>query len=1236
LHFKRFALAAFFYSTYCFLKSHRRLFFFSLPLVFALLAYWASRIRFEEDITKLIPASDGSETLTEVLQSVKFADKTIINISTPTAGDLGALQAYADSFALAMEQRADPYIARLQVRLEDDQLTELLDLVSNNLPLFLNDNDYRRIDSLLHPDSVAGSVQEAYRTITSPQNFVTATFVRQDPLGLVFLGLRKFQRLQSGEQFTLEDGYLIGRSRKNLLAFITSSGSAGETAKNAEFIRILDQTVQQLNTQFDGRAHAEYFGATAVAVANAQQIKRDIQLTLSIALVMLVALFIYFYRRATIPLIILFPAIFGSLLGMAVLYWLKGTISAISIGIGSVLLGLTLDYSLHILSHYRGTGDIRKLFESTTKPLLMCAVFTAVDFLCLMFLHSDVLKDLGIFAAVSVLGAAGFALVFIPQVYAPTREVSARQHTFIDAIARYDFSHNKWVLGMGVLLTVASLFTYQRVGFNDDLAALNYEPEHLKLAEQRLDTLANYSAKSIYLVAHGSTYDEAADRNARLYSQLEQQEANGHIQSFQSVGGIALSAAAQQERINRWNRFWSEDKKERLTQQLLIEGGRVGFKKNTFQPFFETLSHTFSPLDTTEQALLNTLFLEEFVSARENLTTITSVMKTDDSLAAGAIQSLADEGAGILAIDRKHLQETLLGNLESDFNTLFFIASVAVFVVTFLFFGSLEITLVTNIPIFLGWLVTLGLMGAFGIQFNAFNIIIATLIFGLGVDYSIFVTKGLLEQYTYGSRDLPAYKAGVVMSALATLLCFGILIFAKHPAIRSISIIPLIGLLVVVLMSFSLQPWLFRVFFTKPQERGNTPWRIVNLILTAFTFGYFFLGGLALSLLAQLFMSVIPVSKKKKFAVFHRALQLFFHNLMYRTPGVRMEVIGRQSSNYNPPVILIANHTSILDTPTVGLLHPKQIFMMNDRQFRSPFFGRAMRMVGAPPASENQPESLEKIRKKVSQGYSVIIFPEGTRSMTTTIQRFHKGAFYLAEQLKLDILPLLVHGNVHALPKNDNMLKPGPITLKFLPRIKYDDLTFGQTYTERTKRISAYFKTEFRALRNEREPAGYFKKKLYFNFLYKPRHIQRAVKATFTTYKESYYRLLRQLPLKGHFLHLGCGYGVLDFLLVYDSAARQVMAWDADEEKIRAAQHTYTVNRYALQFVTDIPPLSVYDVLIVSKSASFDWAGQARTATWVVVEDATPETKASLATQGFQLAFEGDYLVGFRKKEGSN
>src|SRR5690606_34674490 len=169
------------------------------------------------------------------------------------------------------------------------------------------------------------------------------------------------------------------------------------------------------------------------------------------------------------------------------------------------------------------------------------------------------------------------------------------------------------------------------------------------------------------------------------------------------------------------------------------------------------------------------------------------------------------------------------------------------------------------------------------------------------------------------------------------------------------------------LMSFSIQPWLFRLFISGPQAKGNTPWRLVNFGLTCLTFGYFFLGGMLVSVLGRLLIAVTPVSKKKKFRVFHKVMQLFFHNLMYRTPGIRMEIVGRNAQTHATPAIIIANHTSILDTPTMGLLHPMQVFMMNDRQLNSPFFGRAMKLVGAHPASGNRPEDMEQLRTKINQ-----------------------------------------------------------------------------------------------------------------------------------------------------------------------------------------------------------------------------------------------------------------------------
>ncbi len=1137
-------------------------------------------MNFEEDISKLIPSNEDSETINLVLKNISYSDKIILNISSEKEDNSAELQAYADS--LYSELSENPAVAKLEVRFEDDQISELLDFVSTHLPLYLDESDYHQIDSLIQPQNVSQKIDETYTSIVSPTGMVTAQMIRSDPFGMDFLALEKFQRLQSGENFKVENGYLQHEKGKNIFVFLTPKAGANETSKNAQLIENLDQIIQKLNSQFkNSQVQSDYFGATPVSVANAKRIKNDIILTLTISLVLLFALFIYFYRKPQIPLIIIVPAIFGSLLGMAVLYFTKGTISAISIGIGSVLLGLTLDYSLHILSHYRSTGDISKLFKSTVKPLLICAVFTAADFLVLLFLKSDVLKDLGIFAAVSVLGAAVFALLFIPQVYSPNSSVEIKQNTFIDKLASYDFDRNKYFLIFSALLILISLFTYSKVGFENDLNKLNYMPENLKSAEKKLDELNDYSSKSIYVATYGNSLDEALDANSQLFQKLEKAEKKDEILSFSSIGAILISGKEQQKKYETWKTFWTSEKIEKLRSQMILDGKKYGFKENTFAPFFSRLNENFTPEDLSRNELLKNLFLNEFIKKENDLVTITSSLKTENTEAEKVIHKFSDE-KNTLVIDRKHLSETFLSNLEADFDKLFFISSIVIFVILFLFFGSIELTLITNIPIFAGWLVTLGMMGLFGLNFNAFNIIITTLIFGLGVDYSIFVTRGLIEKYTYGTDEMPAFKSGILMSALATIICFGVLVFAKHPAIYSISWIPIIGLTVVVLMSFTIQPWLFRFFIQKPQDKGNTPRTIFHVVYTFFTFGYFFVVGFLLNIFAQIFIPIIPVSKKKKFGVFHTVMQRYFWLLMYGTPFIPIRKIGEGNLDFSSPKILIANHTSQLDTPTMGMLHNQLIFMVNNRVLKSKFFGKAIQMAGFYKSSENYEEGIHHLEEKIKQGYSVIIFPEGTRSPTSVIQRFHKGAFYLSEKLKLDIQPVLVRGNADRLPKGDNVLKSGKLTLEFLPSIRHDDLSWGTNYSERTKNINLHFRKKFMELKRIDENENYFKNKLSFNYIFKPKYIQEAFKSEFEQNKKVYHSLLKILPVRARILHLGCGYGVLDFLLVYDSALRVVEACDEDPDKIQVAQNTFTVNRFPVRFHTNYPDiLSVGDFVIV-------------------------------------------------------
>ena len=107
-------------------------------------------------------------------------------------------------------------------------------------------------------------------------------------------------------------------------------------------------------------------------------------------------------------------------------------------------------------------------------------------------------------------------------------------------------------------------------------------------------------------------------------------------------------------------------------------------------------------------------------------------------------------------------------------------------------------------------------------QKNLINIVVSTFIFGVGVDYSIFITEGLLSEARTGSRAmLGHHKAAIFFSAAILAIVTCSLLFARHPAIRSIGLATLIGMATTIMISYSLQPFLFRQLMKIPAYRKS-------------------------------------------------------------------------------------------------------------------------------------------------------------------------------------------------------------------------------------------------------------------------------------------------------------------------------------------------------------------------------------------------------------------------------
>ena len=126
-------------------------------------------------------------------------------------------------------------------------------------------------------------------------------------------------------------------------------------------------------------------------------------------------------------------------------------------------------------------------------------------------------------------------------------------------------------------------------------------------------------------------------------------------------------------------------------------------------------------------------------------------------------------------------------------------------------FRDVVIALIAFLPMFLSWYMVQGWMAIFGLPFNLVNIVVSTFIFGIGVDYSIFVMQGLLAaQRGEGGRLLEYHKVAVFFSAFVLIVVIVSMLCATHPTITSIGISTIIGMVSTIMITYTLQPLLFR------------------------------------------------------------------------------------------------------------------------------------------------------------------------------------------------------------------------------------------------------------------------------------------------------------------------------------------------------------------------------------------------------------------------------------------
>lgn len=739
------------------------------------------QLQIDDSITVMLP--DGESRVAhdfKLLQQAPFARQLVIHVIATDEINSDELLTATEKLRLALpvELFLNPVSGPGEMA-----ATPLFKQLGGYLPVLTDAGDLQMIAAQLSPEVIDRSLATNLAQLLQPQGMVLKAKIRRDPLQFENLALQKLGNLNPIPEVTLKNGHFLSLDGRSSLILADTTIPMTDAIGGRSLLDAFTAASQQLPVGID----AKLISGHPYTLANAETIQTDMKLVLVVSGIGILLLFVIFLRSLQALFVYLLP-LFSMATALVVVGACFGTISGVTVGFGAVMLGITIDYGLHVYFAWRYGSDKQgreQLLRAVSRPVLFGGLTSLAAFMVLLSSALPGQRQLAVFATAGIVTALLLALLFLPHFIGHGKE---RKSTSMLRLRRHIYDRKPF-LRLGVLLlwlAIASFaaFQAQNLTINAELRQLSYLPPELQQAEQQLaETWGDMRSRAL-VFASGKDMESALQRNELVWQYLKKQ---GIANEVVSLAPLFPSRQTQRQRLQAWESFWQQ--RQATTRDLLqTTGQKYGFSANAFDPFWERLNRSTPLIDTD---LISSWGLGRAVS---------NLLLTD-AHGYKLLTMLPDQPELISALDREfsHISEInlvsqrrfsqqLSQEIGADFNRFVSLAGIAVVVLLLLLFRRLSEVLLALLPVLTGLLVMFGGMGWLGLEMNLFNVVAAILIIGLGVDYGIFmVCHGQQEE------DLASSRA-ILVSGLTTLVGFGALLLAHHPALHSIGLTVLLGI----------------------------------------------------------------------------------------------------------------------------------------------------------------------------------------------------------------------------------------------------------------------------------------------------------------------------------------------------------------------------------------------------------------------------------------------------------
>lgn len=777
-----------FIAIYRFFSAHKVVFYGLLIGSTILFAILGTRLQFKENILELLPKTDKSDECAVAFGDVKIKDKLTLQL-VPAKGRTAHETVVAmDRFLEILKSKdSDNLISGLFFGVDKDDIMNVVYYAMGALPCHLPQAFYDSLAPILNEKSVEKIIND----------------VKEGNISL-----------PSTDGFTFVEGHMFSPDTTLALAYLSPSFSSIDTKMSSGLYEIMEESIAEFNAEHPD-FEVYYHGPLAEGIFNSLQTKKDLFLTIGISLLLICILMLIAFRNKRTLVQLLAPVVYGILFSMAAVYLIKGSISLISLGIGAIVMGVAMSYCLHIITHHKFVENVEDVIKEQARPVFLGCLTTIGAFAGLLLTTSELLKDFGIFASLALIGTTFFSLVFLPQ-FMSSKDTKKNDKVFnlVNRINTYPIDRNKAVIAVLVILAAVCIWKSPDVKFDNNLSHIDYREPRVIHGEDLFNEKVNQGHFCQYFASFAEELDSAIIYNRRLSIKLDSLKTAGVIYGYSTPQALLVPIEEQQANIDRWKAFWTPERTESTYNLLKKTSLKHNWHVDGFdipETFKLMAEADYEPQDIFASGILPESILSNFVEQIPYGWLVFSSALLDRSKLYSTCDAVADEDH-IVVLDPFYYAGDMVEIAHSDFQTVLLISSLFVFIVLLISFRSLIISLIAFMPMMLSWYIVQGLMAILGIEFNIINIMISTFIFGIGVDYSIFVMEGLLNRTRYNShRLLVCHKAAIFFSGVTLLLFTGSLLCAVHPAINSIGTCTIMGMASTILITYSLEPLLFKL-----------------------------------------------------------------------------------------------------------------------------------------------------------------------------------------------------------------------------------------------------------------------------------------------------------------------------------------------------------------------------------------------------------------------------------------